>query len=100
MTFTASSSSEKEAWASKLWGLLEETAQKKVFGVDLLELMSRQQVWVSLLFFSSLQMTLPTGTKCFGFWGRSSGVRDTKGDVRLFTLYLHKRNSSSFRFDP
>jgi len=43
MTFTASSSSEKEAWASKLWGLLEETAQKKVFGVDLLELMSRQQ---------------------------------------------------------
>jgi hypothetical protein len=50
---------EKKDWVEKLWRAWEEVAQTKVFEVDLLELMTRQQVCVEN---SSLQncCCLPT----------------------------------------
>jgi hypothetical protein len=56
--FIAPTPGEKKNWAENLWRAWEEVAQKKVFEVDLIELMSRQQVCTNFIFSISLFLFL------------------------------------------
>ena len=43
MGLVCNSEPEKQKWVQAMWGALEQVAQQRVFQVDLIELMSRQQ---------------------------------------------------------